>query len=383
MVRAVYGGSLATGPGRGVKINQTERRKTVSQIRDVNVQSITSFESPERYLERLPSTREIEDFVLGARQQIIDILTGQDLRLLCIVGPCSIHDDKAGLEYASKLVEPSRKIASRIFVVIRAYFQKPRTTLGWKGLISDPDLNGTFDMGSGLYRARALLLEIVRMGLPVATELLDPFTPQYIDDLISWAAIGARTVESQTHRQMASGLSMPVGFKNGTSGNVQVAVDAITAAQSPHSFFGIDRKGRAAIVATKGNPYNHLVLRGGESGPNYGVDSIADALSRLKAAGLGSRLIVDCSHDNSQKIIERQAVIFREVLKQRLSGNRGIVGLMLESNLFPGKQSLNENGLDDLQYGVSLTDPCIGWDQTVELLTEAYESLDRAATIRG
>lgn len=349
----------------------------MQQLRNANVQNITPLASPERYLEQLPAGKEIKDFVVRARQQIIDILMGRDSRLLCIVGPCSIHDDRAGLEYAEKLARLSRLIKNRIFVVMRVYLEKPRTTLGWKGMISDPGLDNTFDMESGLHRARALLLEIAKIGLPAATEFLDPFTPQFFADFISWAAIGARTVESQTHRQMASGLSMPVGFKNSTSGRVQNAVDAIVAAQSSHSFFGTDRDGRAAIIRTKGNPYCHLVLRGGESGPNYDVDSIADAIRRLETAGLKPRLIVDCSHDNSQRDIVRQAAIFREVLSQRLSGNPRIVGLMLESNLFPGKQALNGSGLDDLQYGISITDPCIGWDTTVELLTEAYEALDR------
>ena len=358
-----------------LKNRRREGRKKMQQLRDVNIQSITQLEPPESYLTKLPSDKKIEDFVLSARQQIIDVLTGRDHRLLCVVGPCSIHDDEAGLEYAEKLAGLSRQIQGRILVVMRAYFEKPRTTVGWKGLIFDPDLNGTFDMGSGLYRARALLSEIAKMGLPVATELLDPITPQYIADLLSWAAIGARTVESQPHRQMASGLSMPIGFKNPTSGRVQIAVDAITAAKSSHAFLGTDFSGRVAIVITKGNPYCHLVLRGGDTGPNYESASTADAILRLEKAGLSPCLMVDCSHDNSKRDIVRQAVIFSEVIGQRLSGNTGIIGLMLESNLFPGNQKINGNGLADLQYGVSITDPCIGWDQTEELLTEAYELL--------
>lgn len=347
----------------------------LAKLSDLWIESITPLDPPERYLKELPVTRKIEKFILQAREEIVDIIRGKDSRLLSVVGPCSIHDEKAGLEYAKKIADLARQLRDRIFIVMRVYFEKPRTTVGWKGFIFDPDLDGSFKMEKGLYRARALLLEIAKIGLPAATEFVDPFTPQYIADLVSWAAIGARTVESQTHRQMASGLSMPVAFKNSTSGNVQVAIDAIISAQSSHPFLGIDRWGKISIVITKGNPYCHLILRGGESGPNYDQNSIAQAIERLRKANLPPYLMIDCAHGNSQKDHHFQPEVFWQVMNQRLSGNLNIIGLMLESNLFSGSQSLDKNNLKELKYGVSITDPCLGWSETEKLLKEAYQAL--------
>lgn len=345
------------------------------KIRDINIEKIVRLQPPKAYLRELPASKEIRRAVLEARRQIIEILSGQDKRLLIIVGPCSIHDINAGLEYAELLTSVAKKFKDKLLIAMRSYFEKPRTTIGWTGLIPDPHLNETFESGRGLYIAREFLLKIARMGLPAATELVDPITPQYIADLISWAAIGARTSESPAHRKMASGLSMPVAFKNSTSGNVQIAVDGIVAARFPQSFLGIDLRGRASVVIAKGNPHGHLVLRGGSSGPNYDSKSVAEAVNRLTASGLKSQLIVDCSHGNSGKDIKRQSSVFREVISQRLNGNANIVGAMMESNLFPGNQAINNGNPVELKYGVSVTDPCIGWDETLDLLTETYNSL--------
>ena len=256
---------------------------------------------------------------------------------------------------------------------MRVYFEKPRTTVGWKGLINDPNLDGTFDMQTGLTRARGFLIEVLKLGLPAGTEFLDPFTPQYLADLISWGAIGARTTESQTHRQMASGLSMPIGYKNGTGGTLQIAVDAMTAARSPHAFLGIDMDGRASIVNTAGNKAQHLILRGGASRPNYDEESVTMAGSLLEAAGLRPNVVIDCSHANSNKDHNRQPIVFREALRQRNEGNKGLIGVMLESHLNEGNQSLGDP--KDLKYGVSITDACINWETTEELLREAHAAL--------
>ena len=341
------------------------------RVSDINIQKIVHLQPPKVYLQKLPTDKEIKKLVLESRRQIIEILSGQDKRLLIIVGPCSIHDVKASLEYGENLTLAAKKLRDKLLIVMRCYFEKPRTTIGWPGLIPDPYLNGTFESGKGLEIAREFLLKIAKMGLPVATEFVDPFTPQYIADLISWAAIGARTSESPTHRKMASGLSMPIAFKNSTSGNVQVAVNAIVAVRSAQSFFGIDLRGRTAVVLTKGNPYGHLVLRGGSNGPNYDSKSVAEAVNLLTKAGLKPQLMIDCSHDNSGKDIKRQALVFQEVISQRLKGNTNIVGLMIESNLFPGSQTVNNGNLSELRYGVSVTDPCLSWNETLDLLTEA------------
>ena len=345
-----------------------------SPTRDVNILGTERLITPIDLVRQLPITPEAEKTVLQGRRQIEDVLHGRDARMMMIAGPCSIHDEKAALEYAERLVALSKRMSDRLLIVMRVYFEKPRTTVGWKGLINDPKLDDTVDVASGLSRARALLLRIAEMGMYSATEFLDPIIPQYLADLVSWAAIGARTTESQTHRQLASGLSMPVGFKNGTDGIAQTAVDAMVASRSPHAFLGIDHEGQTCVVYTKGNPAGHLVLRGGRAGPNFGAEAIAEARKLLIAAGVPSQLLVDCSHGNSNKDHTRQASALRDVVGQRLAGNTEITGCMVESNLLPGSQKL-EGDPAKLRYGVSITDACIGWEETESLLTWAHERL--------
>ncbi len=345
-----------------------------SPARDVNIASTEALISPVGLVEELPLTADVEAVVLEGRRQIQAVLRGEDSRFLVITGPCSVHDEEAGLEYAQRLKALQDEYSDRMLIVMRVYFEKPRTTVGWKGMIYDPYLNDTFDIGEGLRRARRLLLKIGEMGIYTATEFLDPIVPQYLAGLVSWAAIGARTTESQTHRQMASGLSMPVGFKNGTDGDAQIAVDAMLSAQSEHAFLGIDHFGQTCIVHTNGNPYGHLVLRGGKSGSNFGSESIAAAQELLSKADVPSRLLVDCSHGNSNKDHTRQNIALNSIIEQRIAGNDDIIGCMLESNLNAGSQSLSGT-LAELEYGVSVTDACIGWEETEELLREAYDKL--------
>ena len=347
-----------------------------SQIRNVRVESITPLDPPSEYWKQFPATPEIEDQVAGHRREIERIVSGEDDRMLMIVGPCSIHDAAAGLEYAARLRALADEVKDRIFVVGRVYFEKPRTTVGWKGLINDPHLNGSSDVSTGLARAREFLLQVCALGLPTATEWLEPFTPHYLGDLVAWGAIGAPTTESQTHRLVASGLSMPIGFKNGTGGSIQIAVDGIVAACSRHVFLGIDDHGAASIVQTAGNPTAHLVLRGGKTGPNYDAASVAEAIGLLEEAELPPHLVIDCSHANANKDHRRQPVAFEDVMGQRLGGNRGIVGLMLESHINPGSQSLDDPA--NLEYGVSITDPCVGWPETEGLLRAAHRELGEA-----
>ena len=318
--------------------------------------------------------------VIEARESIKRIVAGEESRLIVVVGPCSIHDHVAALDYARKLKDLASRVEDQLLIVMRVYFEKPRTTVGWKGLINDPHLNDTYDNATGLRIGRRIQLEVANMGLPAATELLEPITPQYIADLIALTAIGARTTESPTHRQMASGLSMPVGFKNGTDGSLQVAIDAMLAARSQHSFLGIDGEGQTCIVNTKGNPWGFLILRGGRSGPNYSSDCLEESLKRLNAAKLPPRLMVDCSHANSNKDYLLQHVCWDDCLAQRLAGNKNIVGLMLESNMHPGNQPLTSD-LTKLKYGVSITDGCIGWEETERLILSAHEQLASAATV--
>lgn len=342
---------------------------------DINVRNLVPLISPRQLKEELPMSEAANRTIVESRQQVVRILAGEDRRMMVVVGPCSIHDPEAGLEYARRLKQLADQVADRLLLVMRIYFEKPRTTLGWKGLINDPHLNDTFDIEAGLRLGRRLLLEAAEMGLPAATEVLEPITPQYIADLITLASIGARTTESPTHRQMASGLSMPVGYKNGTDGTLQVAIDAMQSARSPHSFVGIDPEGNTCIVNTKGNPWGHLILRGGRSGPNYDAESLAAAAERLQSVDLSPRLLIDCSHANSNKDHRRQRIVWESILDQRTAGNDTLIGLMLESNLNPGSQKLTSN-LADLQYGVSITDACIGWDETVELIQLAYDRLN-------
>lgn len=329
--------------------------------------------APRLLKEKLPITEQAATTVVESREKLISTLDGNEDRLVVMVGPCSIHNIESAFEYAEKLKKLSDDVADRLFIIMRVYFEKPRTTVGWKGLINDPHLDDTFDIGTGLELARKLLLDINNLGLPAATELLEPVTPQYIADLITLTAIGARTTESPTHRQMASGLSMPVGYKNGTDGELQIAMDAMVAAQSPHSFLGIDPDGNTCIVNTTGNPYGHLILRGGRSGSNYDASSVDAAIERLASRGLSPRLMVDCSHANSNKDYRKQSIAWNEVVAQRASGNRNIMGLMIESNLKPGNQKLADPA--SLEYGVSITDACIDWDETEKLIREAHAAL--------
>ncbi len=345
-----------------------------SPAKDVNVMSNNALIRPSELEDRIPLTAKAEASVLAGRQQLGAVLNGEDERFAVIVGPCSIHDNRGALDYAARLKPLADQLSERLLVVMRVYFEKPRTTVGWKGLIYDPNLNDTYQIEDGLHRARQLLLEVAETGLYSATEFLDPIVPQYLSDLVTWAAIGARTTESQTHRQMASGLSMPVGFKNGTDGDPQTAVDALVAASTPQAFLGIDHQGQASIVETRGNNNCHLVMRGGRSGTNFDSRSIATAQEALRKSNVPPRIVVDCSHGNSNKDHTRQHIAFEDVISQRLAGNSDLLGVMLESNINPGAQKLAEDP-SLLEYGVSITDSCIGWDETVQLLERAYEAL--------
>lgn len=345
------------------------------QIQDVNIISTTQLTSPNALIQEFPLTDELTEFVYQSRQSVKAILQGEDRRVIAVVGPCSIHMRDSAIEYAEKLSPIAQEVSDRILIVMRVYFEKPRTTVGWKGLINDPHLNGTFDMPEGLKIAREVLLEINKIGLPTATELLEPITPQYIADLITLGSIGARTTESPTHRQMASGLSMPVGFKNSTEGSLEVAINAMKAAATPHSFLGIDNSGYTCMINTQGNDLGHLILRGGRQGPNYDSESLAEATRLLSDANLPSRFVVDCSHANSNKDYTRQSIVWNDVISQRAAGNDTIVGLMLESNLHAGQQKLGDNPAD-LQYGVSITDGCISFEETADLLRSAYAELE-------
>ncbi len=314
--------------------------------------------------------------VVEGRAAVQHILTQRDPRLLVVVGPCSIHDPQGALEYAQKLASVSRELSDRMFIVMRVYFEKPRTTIGWKGLINDPHMDGSCQIEEGLRRGRKLLLDINELGLPAATEFLDPIVPQYIDDLITWAAIGARTTESQTHREMASGLSMPVGFKNGTDGSLQIAIDAMGSARSTHSFLGIDQDGFTSLVRTKGNPDGHVVLRGGRARPNYDPQSIAEACAQLTKHRLPNVLMVDCSHANSLKQHEKQEDVWRSLIEQRAAGTKAIIGAMVESYLREGNQPVPTNPAD-LGYGISVTDACLNWETTERMLRHGHDALRR------
>lgn len=349
----------------------------IDEIQDVNVRAILPLISPRLVKEAEPTTPQAAETVFRGRDALRKALEGKDPRLIAVVGPCSIHDEAAACEYADRLARLAREVEDRLLVVMRVYFEKPRTTVGWKGLINDPYLDDSFDIEAGLKKARKILLHVAHLGLPAGTEVLDPITPQYLADLIAWSAIGARTTESQTHRQMASGLSMPVGFKNGTDGALQTAIDALKASRHPHSFLGIDNEGRTCVVHTKGNPWGHLILRGGRSGHNYDAGSLMAATAELERANLPQNLIVDCSHANSGKNHQKQAIAWKDVVEQRVAGNRRIAGLMLESNLHDGNQALTRD-LSKLRYGVSITDACIGWDETVELVRYAHQRMESA-----
>ena len=346
---------------------------------DVNVLEFIPLITPDVLKEEMPISVDSAGTVLNGRKVIQDIIEHRDPRLLVITGPCSIHDEKAALDYARRLADLQSRVNGSLYLVMRVYFEKPRTNVGWKGLINDPFLDGTYDMSAGLRKARALLGQITEMGVPTATEVLDPVTPQYIAGLVCWSAIGARTTESQTHREMASGLSMPVGFKNGTDGSLITALNAMIAARAPQNFLGIDPHGQTSIVHTKGNRYAHLVLRGGRR-PNYDSVSLREAVDALGSKHLPEAVIVDCSHANSRKRYAEQTVVWQDVLKQKLAGNNAIVGMMLESNIHEGRQD-NTGSLATMKYGVSITDACISWETTERLILEAGEQFpaDQAA----
>ncbi|EKO3571217.1 3-deoxy-7-phosphoheptulonate synthase [Vibrio metschnikovii] len=325
-----------------------------------------------------PVTHEVAERIAHSRQQIEQILSGQDDRLLVIVGPCSVHDTHAALEYARRLSEIQDQYRDQLFIVMRTYFEKPRTVVGWKGLITDPNLDGSYALEAGLNKARQLLLDINKLGLATATEFLDMITGQYIADLISWGAIGARTTESQIHREMASALSCPVGFKNGTNGNVKIAIDAIRAAHASHYFYSPDKNGRMTVYRTSGNPYGHVILRGGESGPNFDVDSINSACAQLAEFNLPERLVVDFSHANCQKQHRKQLEVAEEIGRQIESGSHKVAGIMAESFLIEGNQSMCD--LNNLTYGQSITDPCLSWDDTATMLTRLAQAITTRRT---
>ncbi|HVC06642.1 MAG TPA: 3-deoxy-7-phosphoheptulonate synthase [Solirubrobacterales bacterium] len=344
----------------------TERESSRDLVRDQRIERVVELVAPAVLLGELPLGEDRARGVVGGREQVVAILDGSDERLLVIVGPCSVHDVDAALDYARRLSEASRQLDRDLLIVMRVYFEKPRTTTGWKGLINDPHLDGSADVNAGLRMARTLLLEVLDLGLPVGCEFLDPITPQYISDAVAWGAIGARTTESQIHRQLGSGLSMPIGFKNRTDGNVGVAVDAVRAAAAPHAFAGIDDRGAPAVLHTRGNPDGHVILRGGRGAPNHDAEGVRSALAMLQAAALPQRLVIDASHDNSGKDPERQAQAAAEIAEQIADGAGAIVGVMLESFLVEGRQEL-EQGVG-LTYGQSITDACMDWDRTVSVL---------------
>jgi 3-deoxy-7-phosphoheptulonate synthase len=350
----------------------------MQQTQDLNVRATTALVTPREMIAALPMTPAANQTVVEGREAVKRILRKEDPRLLVIVGPCSIHDQAAALEYAGRVVGLRAAVEDELCIVMRTYFEKPRTALGWKGLINDPHLDGSYDMHAGLRKAREILLQISEMGLPAATEVLDAIVPQYLADLLTWTAIGARTTESQIHRELASGLSMPVGFKNNTDGNVQIAIDALVSSRQPHHFLGIDHEGRTCIIATRGNAYGHIILRGGHDRPNYDPVSVTMAEEAMIRRGLDPLIMVDCSHDNSDKRPKLQAHVLKSVLQQRLDGNRSLIGVMIESSLSEGNQPL-EKDVSRLQYGISITDPCLGWDDTERLLRFARDELASGA----
>lgn len=329
--------------------------------------------TPEELKAKFPLSAELQAQIAASRQTISAIISGQDPRLLVVCGPCSIHDPEAALDYARHLKNLSEQLKDRLYIVMRVYFEKPRTTVGWKGLINDPYMDNSFDMEAGLHIARQLLLNLSEMGLPLATEALDPNSPQYLGDLFSWSAIGARTTESQTHREMASGLSMPVGFKNGTDGSLGTAINAMRAAAMPHRFVGINQGGQVCLLQTQGNPDGHVILRGGKA-PNYGPQDVAQCEKEMLNAGLRPALMIDCSHGNSNKDYRRQSGVAESAIAQIKDGNRSIIGLMLESHLHAGNQS-SEQPRSEMKYGVSVTDACIDWDTTETLLHTLHQDL--------
>lgn len=343
---------------------------------NLKITGITPIIAPAELRQVFPLSAARAEFVNSSREQLKNIIHRRDKRLMVVVGPCSIHDPDAAVDYARRLATLSKQVQDQLCLVMRVYFEKPRTTVGWKGLINDPDMNGTHLISKGLGIARGLLLKLTDLGVPVANEMLDPITPEYVADMISWGAIGARTTESQTHREMSSGLSFPVGFKNGTDGNLQIAMDAMKAAQHPHSFLGINREGRTSIIQTTGNPDVHIVLRGGSRKANYYPEDIAASEETLKKNGLLESIMVDCSHGNSNKQFERQVEVLDSVVEQIVKGNKSISGVMIESNIEAGNQKVTEDP-SQMKYGVSITDACIDWKTTEKILLDAYRKLQK------
>ncbi|MBQ4768441.1 3-deoxy-7-phosphoheptulonate synthase [Pectobacterium versatile] len=345
-------------------------------LNNINISDEQILITPDELKAKFPLNDAEQRDIAQARATIADIIHGRDDRLLIVCGPCSIHDTDAALEYARRLQSLAAELNDRLYIVMRVYFEKPRTTVGWKGLINDPFMDGSFDVESGLHIARGLLLELVNMGLPLATEALDPNSPQYLGDLFSWSAIGARTTESQTHREMASGLSMPVGFKNGTDGSLGTAINAMRAAAMPHRFVGINQTGQVCLLQTQGNIDGHVILRGGKT-PNYSAQDVAECEKQMQEAGLRPALMIDCSHGNSNKDYRRQPLVVESAIEQIKAGNRSIIGLMLESHLNEGSQS-SEQPRSDMHYGVSVTDACISWESTETLLRSVHQDLSAA-----
>lgn len=346
-----------------------------NKIFNTHIETSHTLITPHEIKSKLPLTPLAEKTVLQYRQELEVILNFEDRRKFIVVGPCSIHDLCAAEEYAGKLKSLSEQVKDKLLLIMRVYFEKPRTTVGWKGLINDPDMDDSFHIEKGLLIARSLLIKLAELGLPTATEALDPIIPQYIGELITWSAIGARTTESQTHREMASGLSMPVGFKNGTDGSITVALNALQSAKIPHHFLGIDQQGQVSIFKTKGNAYGHIILRGGDKKPNFDAENVKVAEEKLKEAQLPPRIVVDCSHGNSNKDYKLQASVFESIIQQIVDGNTSIVGMMLESHLQEGNQPIPSN-LEQLKYGVSVTDKCISWEETEKIVLAAYEKLN-------
>jgi len=353
----------------------------MQQTENLNIEAFEPMATPEEILARVPMTAAAEKTVLAGRQALEAILDRRDPRLFVVVGPCSIHDPVGGLDYARRLKKLADEVSDRILIVMRVYFEKPRTTTGWKGYINDPRLDDSFRVEEGMVKAREFLMAVNELGLPAGTEALDPISPQYLGDLIAWTAIGARTTESQTHREMSSGLSTPVGFKNGTDGSVETALNAIVSASRPHSFLGINAQGKTAVIRTRGNRHGHLVLRGGGGRPNYDTVSVTIAEEGLKKAKLPANIVVDCSHANSYKKPELQPLVMTDVIHQVRQGNRSIVGLMIESNIEAGNQNIPAD-LSQLKYGCSVTDGCVAWDTTETMLREAYAALEGALETR-
>lgn len=344
------------------------------KISDVRVHAFTPLVPPATLKQETPLSEASVDTIVKSRETIREIIGKRDKRLLGIIGPCSIHDKNSAVDYASRMVKLRERVGDRIYLIMRVYFEKPRTSLGWRGLITDPNLDGSYEIGAGLRAAREILCEITAMGVPTGSEMLDPIVPNYIDDLISWAAIGARTTESQTHREMASGLSMPVGFKNGTDGSYLSAVNALKSSREPHSFIGIDQEGNTSVVSTVGNPDVHIISRGSGEAPNYSPVQLIQAEKLLREAGIDPAILIDCSHGNSGKDYTLQEWVLRSLTDQRMAPNDSIIGFMIESNLYDGNQPIPKIKAD-LKYGVSITDGCVGWENTERMILDSYDSL--------